>query len=141
MKTLIAAILMIAFSIPAFAAGNGGAAFALFSTASAGVKTTAVYDIRAYRSKTMSVSGVTLASNATSITYKNMSGTLITQCAPTSSGPWATCTQSQVASAPAVSLTANNQLTWADSVPYIRLKWTGSTTGQKIKAWLNWMEN
>lgn len=140
MKMLIAAIMMVAFAIPAFAAGNGGTAFVLYSAASGAVKTSSVYDVRAFRTKTMTVSGATLASHATSTTFKNMSGTAIVQCAPTSSGPWSTCIANDYAQT-AVSLTANNQITWSDAVAYIRFKWTAATTGTKLKAFLNWIEN
>lgn len=140
MKTFLVSLLLVAFAAPAFAAGAGGAAFATYSAASAAVKTSAAYNVRGYKTKTMTVSGVTLTSSPSSITYKNMSGTVIAQCAPTDSGPWSTCIANDYAQTD-VSLTANNQFTWSDAVAYVRLKWTAATTGQKIKAWFNWTEN
>lgn len=143
MKMIYALLIMVAFAVPCLAAGSGsgGTAFALYSASSAAVKTSAAFDVRGYKTKTLTVSGATLTSNASSLTFKNMSGTAIVQCAPSTNGPWSTCTQAQVASAPTVSLTANNQLTWSDAVSYVRFKWTASTTGQKVKAFLNWVEN
>lgn len=135
------AVLTLTFAVPCMAAGSGGTAFVIYSSASAGVKTSSPFDVRGYKTKTLTISGVTLTSNPASMTFKPMSGTGLVQCAPSTNGPWSTCTQSQVASAPAVSLTANNQLTWSDAVAYIRFKWTASTTGQKVKAFLNWLEN
>ena len=145
MKTILSLAILMAITLcchlPAQAASYGGNAFNLYSAAAGGVVTSSAISVRGFRTKTLTVSGATLNSNAGTQTFKNMSGTLIVQCAPTASGPWATCTQSQVASAPAVSLTANNQLSWADAVSYIRLKWTASTLGTKLKAWLNWIED
>ena len=71
----------------------------------------------------------------------DIDGTVLAQCSPTPTGPWTTCTQSQVASAPAVSLTADNQLTWIDAVAYVRLKWTSGTELSRAKAWLNLLDD
>ena len=130
---------MIAFAVPAFAAGNGSRAFVIYSGASASTDTSDAIDVRAFKTKTMTVSGVTLTSNATSITFKNMSGTAIVQGAPSSNGPWSTVVANDYAQT-AVSLTANGSMTWNDATPYIRFKWTCGTTGQKVKGYLNWQE-
>jgi len=140
MRTILSAFLLMAFATSASAAGSGGTAFAIYSASSAAVKTSDAYKVSGFKTKTMTVSGTTLASNASSITYKNMSGTVIAQCAPTSTGPWSTCIANDYAQT-AASLTANNQFTWSDAVAYVRLKWTAATSGQKIKAWFNWTEN
>jgi len=140
MKKFLFAILMIAFAFPCFASQNGGQAFGIYSAASAAVKTSAAVNVRGFKSKTMTVSGVTLTSNATSATFKTMSGTAIVQCAPSSNGPWSTCINNNYAQT-AASLTANNTFSWEDAVAYIRVKWTASTTGQKVKIFLNWLEN
>ena len=143
MKTIFTIIALVAFASVSFAGQYGGTGFALYSGVSSAAVTSSAISVRGFNTKTITVTGTTLTSNASSATYKNMSGTLIAQCGPTSSGPWSTCTQSQVASAPAVSLTTNNQLSWKDAVAYVRIKWTASAnaTGQKIKAWLNWNED
>jgi len=140
MKTILSVLFLLAFATSAFAAGSGGTAFAIYSAASGAVKTSDAFKVNGYKTKTMTVSGVTLGSNASSITYKNMSGTVVAQCAPTSTGPWSTCIAGDYAQT-AASLTANNQFTWSDAVAYVRLKWTAATSGQKIKAWFNWTEN
>lgn len=142
MKTFLSIILTLAFATSALAAaGSGGAAFGLYSGASAKVTTTDAYNVRGFKTKTLTVSGATVESTAAAVTFDNMSGTVIAQCAPSTTGPWSTCTQSQVASAPAVSLTANNQLTWSDAVAYVRLQWTAGTVKKKFKAWFNWTDN
>lgn len=140
MKTILSFLFLLAFTTTAFAAGSGGASFVTYSAASGAVKTSAAYSVRGFKTKTMTVSGVTLTSSASSPTFKNMSGTVIAQCAPTDTGPWSTCIANGYGQT-AASLTANNQFTWSDAVAYVRLKWTAATTGQKIKAWFNWTEN
>lgn len=131
----------IVFTIPlsAFAATGGGTAFALYSAASGTVRTSSAISIRDARTKTLTVSGATLTSNASTATFKNMSGTVLVQCGPTSSGPWSTCIANDYAQT-AVSRTTNGIFTWADAAAYIRLQWTGGTLGTKLKAWLNWLE-
>lgn len=136
---LFSALFMLTCASTALAAANGSAAFVIYSGVSASTDTSAVYDVRAFKTKTMHVSGVTLTSNATSITFKNMSGTAIVQGAPSSSGPWSTLVANDYAQT-AVSLTSNGSMTWNDATPYIRFKWTCGTTGQKIKGYLNWQE-
>lgn len=141
MKTFLTLMIIIAitlaFALPVVAASNGGNAFALYSGASGAVKTSAVFNVRGYRTKTLQVSGATITSNASSTTFKNMSGTVLADCAPTTNGPWATCVQQD---GTAVSLTSNGLLSWDDAVSYIRLKWTASTVGTKLKAFFTWLE-
>lgn len=140
MKTFILAILMIAFAVPVFAAGNGSTAFALYSAASGATKTSDAVSTRAFKTKTITVTGATLTSNAASSTFKNMSGTVTTECGPTSSGPWSTCVANDYAQT-AVSRTTNGQFTWADASPYARIKWIAGTVGTKLKVYMNWIEN
>lgn len=143
MKTFFTTIFLLAFAIPAFAAGNSSQAFALYSAASGAVKTSDAVSVRSYKTKSLTVSGATLNSNASAVTYKNMSGTLIAQCAPTSSGPWSTCISNENASSgtsQSVSRTTNGVFTWNDAVAYIRLHWTAGTLGTKLKAWFNFIE-
>lgn len=143
MKKLVSFIILaafVAFALPAFAVDTAEKAFALFSSASGTVRTTSVFSVLKYRNKTVIVNGATLASNASSTTFKNMSGTLVAECGPTSSGPWTTCKQAQSSGGADVSITSNGHITWRDVVSYIRLKWTGGTVGTKLKAWLNLSE-
>jgi hypothetical protein len=86
----------------------------------------------------MSITGVTIGSNASSMTFKNMSGTAIVECAPTSSGPWSTCVNE---GGTAISKTTNGTQQWEDAVAYVRVKWTASASavGKKVKMWLNWV--
>lgn len=109
--------------------------FGAYSAASAAVKTSSVIDVRRYPRKTMYVSGATIDSVLTAPTFGNMSGTAIMQCGPTSSGPWSTCVANDYAQT-AVSLTSSGSITWTDSAPYVRFRWTAGTTGKKLKAWL-----
>jgi hypothetical protein len=139
------AILVFAFSVwqpkPTKAAiGSPGnkVMMANYSAASGAVKYSAAQNVLGYTNKTIVVSGVTLSSSPSSVAYQNMSGTVVAQCAPTSSGPWATCPQGNGSGGAAASLTTNGVLTWTDAIYYVRLKWTASTTGHKIKAWLTW---
>lgn len=113
--------------------------FSNVSAASAAVKTSSVYNVTGWKTKTLHVSGVTLGSSPTSVTYKNMSGTMIAQCAPTSSGPWSTCVANDYAQT-AVSRTTNGLFTWSDAVAYVRFRWTSGTVGGKLKAWLELLD-
>jgi hypothetical protein len=140
MKYFITAIILVAFAVPAFAAGNGSNAFALYSAASGATKTSAAVSVRAFKTKTLSATGATLASNAASATFQNMSGTLTVECAPATAGPWSTCIANDYAQT-AISRTTNGQFTWADASPYVRIKWIAGTVGTKLKVFLNWIEN
>lgn len=137
MKTFAVAILLLALSVSAFAAGDTKyyVPFSNISAASSAVKTSAALYVAGFKTKTMRVNGCTLASNNTTTVFQNMSGTHIAQCAPTSSGPWTTCISPSYAQT-AASLTANGSFTWQDASPYVRFQWTASTTGHKIKSWL-----
>lgn len=137
---LLALACLVAFTVPSFSAMTGSyVPFANMSAASAAVKTSAVMNVRGYKVKSLSVSGVTLGSSPAAITFKNMSGTLVAQCAPSSDGPWVTCIANDYAQT-AASRTTNGIFTWSDSFPYVRLHWTSGTVGGKLKAWLNWTE-
>jgi hypothetical protein len=141
MKTILSvAFLVLAFAANAIAAGSGGTSFATYSAASAAVKTSAAFNVRGFKTKTMTVSGVTLGSSTSSVSFQNMSGTVIAECAPADSGPWSTCIANDYAQT-AASRTTNGTFTWSDAVAYVRLKWTAATTGHKLKAWFNWTEN
>lgn len=136
MKTLVVLFMAVLFAVPAMASQKQ-VVFPLWSSASAGTVTSSVVNASGFKYKTVIVNGATLTSTAASITYKNMSGTIIAQCGPTSSGPWTTCNQGQSSAGADVSLTANDTMSWRDVVSYVRLKWTAGTLGTKIKAWLN----
>ena len=140
MRTFIIAITLGLFAFSTALAATGGQSFTIYSAASASDKTSAAIKVSGTGLKTLTVSGVTLTSNAALVTYKNMSGTLLVQCAPTTNGPWSTCVANDYAQT-AVSKTTNGTLTWKDAVAYVRLKWTSGTVGTKIKAWLNWNDN
>jgi hypothetical protein len=144
MKKLFSLFLALAFcsalTATAHAAAFGNAVpFVNMSAASAAVKTSSVYSVRGFGTKTLNVSGVTLGSSPSDITFKNMSGTVLAQCAPTSTGPWSTCIANDYAQT-AASRTTNGAFTWSDATAYVRLHWTSGTIGGKLKAWLNWQE-
>ena len=135
--TLIAALALVAFAVPAFAVGSTSSRvpFSNISAASAAVKTATVVNVSGYRTKTLTVSGVNLAGTG----FKNMSGTVIAQCGPSDTGPWSTCVANDYAQT-AISRTTNGTFTWSDAVAYVRLHWTSGTVGGKLKAWLNMVE-
>jgi hypothetical protein len=138
----ILALLALAFAVPCMAAGaSGGTAFALLSSASGTVRTGDAINVRGFKTKTLTVTGATLTSNATTAVYKNMSGTFIVEQSPTNTaaGPWTTAIANDYAQT-AASRTTNGTFTWSDAAAYIRLKWTGGTVGTKLKAWLNYAE-
>lgn len=138
---LFTALAVMALAVSAIALESGSAIpFANTSAASLAVKTSAVYNVRGYSTKTLQLSGVTLGSSPSSITFKNLSGTVIAQCAPSATGPWVGCGRWQDGTGSAVSMTTNSTMTWRDAAAYIRLQWTSGTIGGKIKAWLNWQE-
>lgn len=139
MKTIIFTIMaLFTFATCSFASSYGSNAFALFSSASASVKTTSAINVRGFKTKSIQVEGATLGSNAGSITFKNMSGTLLAQCSMDNS-TWETCVANDYAQT-AISRTTNGIFTWTDSFPYVRIQWTGGTVGGKLKAWLHWTE-
>ena len=138
--TLLAAVLCLAVASIASASAYGNAVpFVNISGASAAVKTSSAISVRGFGTKTMNVSGVTLTSSPSDITFKNMSGTVLAQCAPTATGPWVTCIANGYAQT-AISRTTNGAFTWSDATAYVRLHWTSGTVGGKLKAWLNWSE-
>ena len=108
--------------------------FANMSAASGAVKTSAILNMTGAKTKTLHVSGTTRAG-----AFKNMSGTLIAQCAPSTSGPWSTCVANDYAQT-AVSRTTNGSFTWSDVSGYVRLQWTGSTVETWLKAWVSYMD-
>jgi hypothetical protein len=138
--TIIFAIFaLMAFTTSASASAYGQNAFVLYSAASAGVKTSSGINVRGFKTKSMQVSGVTLASNPAAITYKNMSGTVVAECSQDNS-LWVTCIANGYAET-AISRTTNGIFTWSDAFNYVRLKWTSGTVGGKLKAWFSWLEN
>jgi hypothetical protein len=140
MKSFLLTIMALMLAVPAFSADFKTAIpFANMSASGAAVKTSAAYFVGGYARKSVQVTGVTLTSNLASPTFKNMSGTLIAQCGPTSSGPWVTCLQGQSSAGAAVSLTTNTVTFWEGASSYIRFQWTSGTIGGKLKAWFNWM--
>ena len=80
MKRFLFAILICCLPSVSFAANYGGTAFALYSAASGTVKTSSVINVRGFKTKSMQVEGVTITSNPGSLTFKNMSGTVLAQC-------------------------------------------------------------
>lgn len=141
MKTLFLTLMLaLAFVSSALAAPatKQVVMFSNISAASAAVKTSSVVSITPYKFKSLHVSGVTLTSSLTSPTFKNMSGTLVAQCAPTSNGPWSTCATDDAQTA--VSRTTNGNFSWHGVSSYLRLQWTSGTIGGKLKAWLNLSE-
>lgn len=141
MRKFFTAILLVsAFATMAFADVTAKVPFSNTSSASAAVKTSDAYNVTGFSKKTLHVSGVTLTSSPSSVTFKNMSGTLVAQCAPTSTGPWSTCVANDYAQT-AVSKTTNGSFSWSDISSYVRLQWTGGTVGGKLKAWLNYLKD
>ncbi|KAB0668946.1 hypothetical protein F6V30_14000 [Oryzomonas sagensis] len=152
MKTRIfsfAAVIMIAVAVSmigthkASALGDapGGFVFGNISAAGAtNIKYSGAWNVQGYKTKTLNVSGVTLTSSASNPVFQNMSGTAVAQCGPTSNGPWASCAQAQTSAGAAVSMTSNGILSWQDAVNYIRLQWTPSAAGHKIKMWLQTLD-
>lgn len=144
MKKLIflAACVAMSASLALAAGGDSGSAipFANLSAASGATKYSTAIAMRGYNTKTLHLSGVTLTSSPTSITFKNMSGTVTAQCAPSADGPWTGCGRWQDGTGSAVSMTTNSNMSWKDSSAYVRLKWVAGTIGGKLKAWLNWNE-
>ena len=137
---LISALALVAFAVPVFAVEvTSKIPFVNMSAASAAVNTSDVYNVTGYKMKTLHVSGVTLGSTIAAPTFKNMSGTLLAQCAPTQTGPWSTCIANDYAQT-AASKTTNGSFTWSDVTSYIRLHWTSGTVGGKLKAWLSYMK-
>lgn len=136
---IIMSVAMVAFAPAAFAATTvSKIPFVNMSAASAATKTSAVYNVSGYKNKTLQVSGVTLTSSVSSVTFKNMSGTLTAECAPSASGPWTTCIANEYGQT-AVSKTTNGVFTWIDVTPYVRLKWISGTVGGKLKVWFNYL--
>ena len=136
-KFIIIAVISLLPSM-AMAAGYGGNAFALLSSASGTVRTSSAFNVRGFETKTLQVSGATLGSNASSTTFKNMSGTVLAQCSADGT-LWDTCIANDYAQT-AVSRTTNGIFSWNDAINYIRLKWTGGTVGGKLKAFFMWRE-
>jgi len=139
MKRIVIAAIPSLVAATAFAGVGGQKSFPLYSSASGTVRTSSAYPLSGYKVKTLTVSGATLASNAASSTYKNMSGTSIAECGPTITGPFTTAVANDYAQT-AVSRTTNGTMTFTDACEYVRVKWTGGTTGTKLKIWLNWSE-
>ena len=135
--TLVLALVASAFAGPQI---KQYVPFSNVSGASAAVKVSPAYNAVGFPNKTLHVSGVTLGSSLSSITFKNMSGTLIAQCGPTTNGPWDGAGRWQDSVGTAVSATANGTQTWRDVCNYVRLQWTSGTVGGKLKAWLNLSE-
>ena len=141
MKSIIAfislALLMVVGT--ASAASFGQYSFPLYSSATSTVKTSSAINVRGFATKSLSISGATLASNPSALVFQNMSGTVVAQCSQDST-VWYTCIANDYGQT-AISRTTNGIFTWRDAFNYIRLQWTGSVTGHKLKAWFSWQEN
>ena len=136
MKTLLLSLaLVIAFTTSAFASQFGNTVpFTNYSATSGTAVKSSAYNVRGFKLKTMTVQGIAVAAHAAAA----LSGTVLIECGPTSSGPWVTCAQDQTADGGAVSTTANAMMTWVDASPYIRASW--AKTAGEVSVWLNWQE-
>jgi hypothetical protein len=139
---LIAVLALVALAVPAFSGSPtvSKIPFVNASSASGGVETSAIYNVTGYRTKTLHVSGVTLTSTVAAPVFQNMSGTFIAECSPTGGNPWSTCVANDYGQT-VVSKTTNGNMTWQDTSPYVRFKWTAGTVGTKIKAWFTYLDN
>jgi hypothetical protein len=136
---IMALVLIAAFASVSFAASAGNAVQGIYSAASGATTYSSAMDVRKAKTKSFQPAGITLGSNASDITYKNMSGIASVECGPTSSGPWVACGRWQDGTGTAVSSTTNSFQSWQDPAAYIRLKWVAGTVGGKLKAWFNWI--
>jgi hypothetical protein len=129
-----AALMAVAYTAPAFAAGSGGAVpFSLYSATSATAVKSSAYKTRGFKTKTVTVQGVAIATHEDAA----LSGTVLVECAPSSAGPWSTCVDNGYAQT-AVSTTANGTRTWTDASAYVRASW--AKTAGLVKVWLDWVE-
>jgi hypothetical protein len=79
-----------------------------------------VYDTSNYRQKMLIVQGYAISGHAAA----SLSGTVLAQCGPTSTGPWNTSTGfATTAAGVAISTTANTVINWIDTCPYTRISW------------------
>ncbi len=133
----MAVLLAMAFSTAAFAGQfANNVPFTKYSTAYvAGFATvySSAYDVRMFKTKTVTVQGIAISGH----TNTSLSGTVLIQCGPTSSGPWNTCVNSSYAQT-AISTTSNGTFTWSDAAAYIRASW--AKTAGEVSVWLNYLE-
>lgn len=142
MKRILFLILAVVLSgnVAAAAPVGSKAIFYNMSAVQPAVKTSAVFSVLGYKTKTLQVTGVTLGSSLSNVTYGTMQGTLVAQCAPSETGPWASCVSNGYAQT-AISMTANGAMTWEDASSYVRFQWTAGATGVKLSAWFNYLDN
>lgn len=136
MKKILSLVLLASlFATSAFALDVGNAVpFSMYSAASGTAVKSTAYDVRRFKTKTVTVQGYDMASPSAAA---SLSGTALVECGPTSSGPWTTCVDNSYAQT-AVSTTANGTRTWTDASAYIRASW--AKTAGRVKIWLNWNE-
>jgi hypothetical protein len=102
--------------------------FKMYSTAAGGgTKYSTVVDVSNFRQKTLIVQGYAISGHAAAA----LSGTLLAQCGPTSSGPFNTVTG---ITGTAISTTTNTVLYWNDSCQFMRLSW--AKTAGLVSAWV-----
>lgn len=134
MKRLFLALALCLTSSTVALAGYGnGVPFSNYSAANGTAVKSQAYNVRGFNVKTVTVQGVAVAGH----TDTTLSGTVLVECAPTSSGPWTTCTANDYAQT-AVSMTANGNMTFTNAAAYIRASW--AKTAGLVKVWLNWQE-
>lgn len=138
MKKLFSLFLALAFcfalSASAYAAAFGNAVpFSNYSATSGTAVKSSAYNVRGFKTKTITVQGVAVEAHADT----TLSGTVLLECAPTASGPWTTCIANDYAQT-AVSMTANGNMTVTNAAAYIRASW--AKTAGLVKVWLNWSE-
>ena len=135
LKILLPLALILAMSTGSIAGVDYGASvpFSNYSAASGAAVYSSAYRVAGYSLKTVSITGTDM----TTLAAAALSGTVLVQCGPTSSGPWSTCLNNNYAQT-AVSTTANGTLTWRDAAAYIRVSW--AKTAGRVKVWLNWSE-
>jgi hypothetical protein len=102
--------------------------FSQYSAASGTAVYSPAVNVSKFRTKTIQVNGYNMSTKAEA----SLSGTLLVQCGPTSSGPWVTCVQED---STAISTTANGILQWSDVASFVRVSW--AKTAGRVSAWLN----
>jgi len=130
----LAALLVAMFATSAMANAFGNfVPFSNYSATSGSAVYSAAVNVRNFKTKTVTVQGVAVALHANAA----LSGTVLIQCGPTSSGPWYTCVDNSYAQT-GITTTSNAVFTWSDASAYIRASW--AKTAGEVNVWLNWQE-
>ena len=128
MKRLVFLLLM----VPALSWGAGITLPQVFTNAT-GAKNasrTAVYDMSAYKTKTLFVYG-----KYSSSVYLNLSSTVRAKCGASKFGPFTTCKQSQLASTPQIVITSNGHMTWQDAAQWVQIQYIRAK--RAVNVWLS----